>query len=177
MRLDVVERDAVRHAQQQVFDARQRAARLGGQHVGVRGHGAPAERLDGTALEQFQGQRPSAVGVGSVEEEEDADGQPVLGAQAAGRGREETARFFLEEGLRQLAGQAGTVAAAATDAAAVLDVFQAQQRFFHDLVRRFSLASGNAPDAAGVTAHFVGVQQLARANNRPAVLHRGVTPG
>ena len=59
------------------------------------------------------------------------------------------ARLFLEVILRQLAGEAGPVAGQAADSASVLDVFQGEERFLDDLVRRFAFTGGHPADTAG----------------------------
>jgi hypothetical protein len=57
----------------------------------------------------------------AVEDEDDADGEPVFGLKVAGVVEAEPLGFLFEERLRELAEEAGAVAGVAADAAAVFE--------------------------------------------------------
>ena len=107
-----------------------------------------------------------------VEEEEDTEGEPVLGLEVLGLVELEPLGFFLEKSLRNLAGQPGAVAGVAADAAAVFEGFDGDQGPFDHFGGRLPVFGGDAADAAGVFAHVVRVQELPRANQRQALVHR-----
>src|SRR5262249_35410222 len=100
-----------------------------------------------------------------------ADREAMLGLERAGLVKVEPACLLLEEGVRQLAGDAGAVARLPADAAAVFHVFQREEGFLDDLVARFARASAAAADAAGIATHLVAVEQIPFTDKDSSVQH------
>jgi hypothetical protein len=109
----------------------------------------------------------------AVLKEEHADGQPVVGGELEGVWEADACGFFAEERLRDLQGQAGTVAGFATDTPAVFEGPKGEQGFLNNLGTRFPVFGGHATDATGIGADVVGVEQLTGADEFETGVHPG----